>query len=116
MVDLVGSYQFDDQVTEGGDVFARDPYILRFRCLNTGEKRFLFEGFYMQNVSAQMWRSIWGFFCYLCVHLSAEGPGDDSSSHQTGGLGEGAGRALRRFPERHPEVGNRRKMETSPVE
>lgn len=37
MVDLVGSYQFDDQVTEGGDVFARDPYILRFRCLNTGE-------------------------------------------------------------------------------
>ncbi|KAF3855682.1 hypothetical protein F7725_016405 [Dissostichus mawsoni] len=22
-------------VTEGGDVFARDPYILRFRCLNT---------------------------------------------------------------------------------
>lgn len=36
VVDLVGSYQFDDQVTEGGDVFARDPYILRFRCLNTG--------------------------------------------------------------------------------
>ncbi|XP_033481895.1 deoxyribonuclease-1 [Epinephelus lanceolatus] len=35
LVDLVGSYQFDDQVTEGGDVFARDPYILRFRCLNT---------------------------------------------------------------------------------
>lgn len=39
VVDLVGSYQFDDQVTEGGDVFARDPYILRFRCLNTGEKK-----------------------------------------------------------------------------
>ncbi|KAK5873135.1 hypothetical protein PBY51_013776 [Eleginops maclovinus] len=35
LVDLVGSYQFDDQLTEGGDVFARDPYILRFRCLNT---------------------------------------------------------------------------------
>ncbi|XP_041810717.1 deoxyribonuclease gamma-like isoform X2 [Chelmon rostratus] len=35
MVDLVGSYQFDDLETEGGDVFARDPYILRFRCLNT---------------------------------------------------------------------------------
>ncbi|XP_075952279.1 deoxyribonuclease 1 like 4, tandem duplicate 1 isoform X1 [Anarhichas minor] len=35
LVDLVGSYQFDDQVAEGGDVFARDPYILRFRCLNT---------------------------------------------------------------------------------
>uniref|UniRef100_A0A3Q3X7S2 Deoxyribonuclease n=1 Tax=Mola mola TaxID=94237 RepID=A0A3Q3X7S2_MOLML len=35
LVDLVGSYQFDDQVTKGGDVFARDPYILRFRCLNT---------------------------------------------------------------------------------
>ncbi|XP_019952256.2 deoxyribonuclease 1 like 4, tandem duplicate 1 [Paralichthys olivaceus] len=35
MVDLVDSYQFDDQLTEGGDVFARDPYILRFRCLNT---------------------------------------------------------------------------------
>ncbi|XP_049590358.1 deoxyribonuclease 1 like 4, tandem duplicate 1 isoform X1 [Syngnathus scovelli] len=35
LVDLVGSYQFDDQVTEGGDVFARDPYILRFRCHDT---------------------------------------------------------------------------------
>nr|XP_020507805.1 deoxyribonuclease gamma-like isoform X1 [Labrus bergylta] len=35
LVDLVGSYQFDDTATEGGDVFARDPYILRFRCLNT---------------------------------------------------------------------------------
>ncbi|XP_061833574.1 deoxyribonuclease-1-like isoform X2 [Nerophis lumbriciformis] len=35
LVDLVGSYQFDDQVTDGGDVFARDPYILRFRCHNT---------------------------------------------------------------------------------
>lgn len=35
LVDLVGSYQFDDKATEGGDVFARDPYILRFRCLNT---------------------------------------------------------------------------------
>ncbi|KAF7644558.1 hypothetical protein LDENG_00219870 [Lucifuga dentata] len=35
LVDLVGSYQFDDQVTEGGDVFAREPYILRFKCLNT---------------------------------------------------------------------------------
>uniref|UniRef100_A0A8C5E140 Deoxyribonuclease n=1 Tax=Gouania willdenowi TaxID=441366 RepID=A0A8C5E140_GOUWI len=35
LVDLVGSYQFDDTETEGGDVFARDPYILRFRCLNT---------------------------------------------------------------------------------
>ncbi|XP_072237622.1 deoxyribonuclease 1 like 4, tandem duplicate 1 [Leuresthes tenuis] len=35
LVDLVGSHQFDDEVTEGGDVFARDPYILRFRCLNT---------------------------------------------------------------------------------
>ncbi|KAM4588927.1 deoxyribonuclease 1 like 4, tandem duplicate 1 isoform 2-T2 [Odontesthes bonariensis] len=35
LVDLVGSHQFDDELTEGGDVFARDPYILRFRCLNT---------------------------------------------------------------------------------
>ncbi|XP_024857949.1 deoxyribonuclease 1 like 4, tandem duplicate 1 [Kryptolebias marmoratus] len=35
LVDLVGSYQFDDVASEGGDVFARDPYILRFRCLNT---------------------------------------------------------------------------------
>ncbi|XP_054640486.1 deoxyribonuclease 1 like 4, tandem duplicate 1 [Dunckerocampus dactyliophorus] len=35
LVDLVGSYQFDDQVTDSGDVFARDPYILRFRCHNT---------------------------------------------------------------------------------
>ncbi|XP_047439045.1 deoxyribonuclease 1 like 4, tandem duplicate 1 [Mugil cephalus] len=35
MVDLVGSYQFDDELSGEGDVFARDPYILRFRCLNT---------------------------------------------------------------------------------
>ncbi|XP_038162710.1 deoxyribonuclease gamma-like [Cyprinodon tularosa] len=35
LVDLVGSYQFDDEKTEGLDVFARDPYILGFRCLNT---------------------------------------------------------------------------------
>ncbi|XP_061641082.1 deoxyribonuclease 1 like 4, tandem duplicate 1 isoform X5 [Phyllopteryx taeniolatus] len=36
LVDLVGSYQFDDQATDGSDVFARDPYILRFRCHGTG--------------------------------------------------------------------------------
>lgn len=36
LVDLVGSYQFDDQVTDSGDVFARDPYILRFQCHHTG--------------------------------------------------------------------------------
>ncbi|XP_061687525.1 deoxyribonuclease 1 like 4, tandem duplicate 1 isoform X3 [Syngnathoides biaculeatus] len=35
LVDLVGSYQFDDQETDGSDVFARDPYILRFRCHRT---------------------------------------------------------------------------------
>ncbi|XP_078139651.1 deoxyribonuclease 1 like 4, tandem duplicate 1 [Centroberyx gerrardi] len=35
LVDLVGSYQFDDLTIEREDIFARDPYILRFRCLNT---------------------------------------------------------------------------------
>ncbi|XP_061582619.1 deoxyribonuclease-1-like isoform X1 [Cololabis saira] len=35
LVDLVGSFQFDDEEMEGMDVFARDPYILRFRCLST---------------------------------------------------------------------------------
>ncbi|KAL6112346.1 uncharacterized protein ACO6RY_09124 [Pungitius sinensis] len=35
LLDLVGSYQFDDEEAEGGDIFAREPYILRFRCLNT---------------------------------------------------------------------------------
>ncbi|KAM3837918.1 deoxyribonuclease-1-like [Diretmus argenteus] len=35
LVDLVGTYQFDDQLTAEEDIFARDPYILRFRCLNT---------------------------------------------------------------------------------
>nr|XP_040060267.1 deoxyribonuclease 1 like 4, tandem duplicate 1 [Gasterosteus aculeatus aculeatus] len=34
-VNLVDSYQFDDVEADGGDVFAREPYILRFRCLNT---------------------------------------------------------------------------------
>ncbi|XP_028262118.1 deoxyribonuclease 1 like 4, tandem duplicate 1 [Parambassis ranga] len=35
MVDLVDTYQFDDVSSGEGDVFARDPYILRFRCHNT---------------------------------------------------------------------------------
>ncbi|KAM4583493.1 deoxyribonuclease 1 like 4, tandem duplicate 1 [Fundulus diaphanus] len=35
LVDLEDSYQFDDEKTEGRDVYDRDPYILRFRCLNT---------------------------------------------------------------------------------
>ncbi|XP_068196609.1 deoxyribonuclease 1 like 4, tandem duplicate 1 [Antennarius striatus] len=35
MVDVVGSHQFNDEETGGGDIFARDPYILRFRCLDT---------------------------------------------------------------------------------
>ncbi|XP_045884394.1 deoxyribonuclease 1 like 4, tandem duplicate 1 [Micropterus dolomieu] len=35
MVKLVDTYQFDDKKTEGTDVFARDPYILRFKCFNT---------------------------------------------------------------------------------
>ncbi|XP_030585008.1 deoxyribonuclease 1 like 4, tandem duplicate 1 [Archocentrus centrarchus] len=35
LVDLVDTYQFDDVVTEGADVFDRDPYILRFRCHST---------------------------------------------------------------------------------
>ncbi|KAK5602704.1 hypothetical protein CRENBAI_003683 [Crenichthys baileyi] len=35
LVDLVDSYQYDDEKTEGEDVFARDPYILRFRCPNS---------------------------------------------------------------------------------
>lgn len=51
VVDLVGTYQFDDQVTEGGDVFARDPYILRFRCLNTGDDSCFFS---TRNVSAHV--------------------------------------------------------------
>uniref|UniRef100_A0A665X9W0 Deoxyribonuclease n=1 Tax=Echeneis naucrates TaxID=173247 RepID=A0A665X9W0_ECHNA len=35
LVELVGSYQFDDELTIGGDFFSRDPYILRFRCIDT---------------------------------------------------------------------------------
>jgi len=35
LVDLIGSYQFDDEKTSKEDVFARDPYILRFTCLCT---------------------------------------------------------------------------------
>ncbi|XP_047203540.1 deoxyribonuclease 1 like 4, tandem duplicate 1 isoform X2 [Girardinichthys multiradiatus] len=35
LVDLVDSYQYDDEKTGGEDVFARDPYILRFRCPNS---------------------------------------------------------------------------------
>ncbi|XP_072296094.1 deoxyribonuclease-1-like isoform X1 [Eucyclogobius newberryi] len=35
LVNLVGSYQFEDSKTLNQDVFARDPYILRFRCPTT---------------------------------------------------------------------------------
>ncbi|XP_021162928.2 deoxyribonuclease-1 [Fundulus heteroclitus] len=34
-VDLLDSYQFDDEKTKGQDVIDRDPYILRFNCQNT---------------------------------------------------------------------------------
>lgn len=63
----------------------------------------------------ELWICIWWVFFLAICDLSAEGPGDDSRSHQTGGLGEGAGRALRRFPACHQDVGNRRKMETLPA-
>uniref|UniRef100_A0A7N8X7F9 Deoxyribonuclease n=2 Tax=Mastacembelus armatus TaxID=205130 RepID=A0A7N8X7F9_9TELE len=35
IVNLVDSYQFDDQVAKGKDVIDRDPYVLRFSCVNT---------------------------------------------------------------------------------
>ncbi|KAM6980347.1 deoxyribonuclease gamma-like [Aplochiton taeniatus] len=34
-VNLIDSYQYDDVKTQQVDVFSRDPYILRFKCLNT---------------------------------------------------------------------------------
>lgn len=38
VVKLVDTYQFDDVLTEGKDVFDRDPFILRFQCPNAGIK------------------------------------------------------------------------------
>ncbi|KAJ0065377.1 hypothetical protein NL108_007572, partial [Boleophthalmus pectinirostris] len=35
LVDLVDTYQFDDIGTLSYDVFARDPYIVRFKCLTS---------------------------------------------------------------------------------
>ncbi|XP_061075010.1 deoxyribonuclease gamma-like [Conger conger] len=35
IVDLVGSYQYEDSQVGDEDAFAREPYILRFTCLNT---------------------------------------------------------------------------------
>ncbi|KAG9340598.1 hypothetical protein JZ751_021153 [Albula glossodonta] len=35
LVDLVGSYQYEDDQVGDKDVFAREPYILRFACLDT---------------------------------------------------------------------------------
>ncbi|KAG5836592.1 hypothetical protein ANANG_G00257210 [Anguilla anguilla] len=35
LVDLVGSYQYEDNQVGDEDAFAREPYILRFTCLNT---------------------------------------------------------------------------------
>uniref|UniRef100_A0A8C7CUG3 Deoxyribonuclease n=1 Tax=Oncorhynchus kisutch TaxID=8019 RepID=A0A8C7CUG3_ONCKI len=35
LVDLVGSWQYEDNQVGDVDAFAREPYILRFKCLNT---------------------------------------------------------------------------------
>ncbi|XP_056095314.1 deoxyribonuclease 1 like 4, tandem duplicate 1 isoform X3 [Rhinichthys klamathensis goyatoka] len=35
MVDLVGSYQYDDKQPGDEDAFAREPYVLRFKCHKT---------------------------------------------------------------------------------
>lgn len=35
LVNLVGTYQFDDTKTLNDDAFSRDPYILRFKCPTT---------------------------------------------------------------------------------
>jgi hypothetical protein len=37
LVDLVGSWQYEDNQVGDVDAFAREPYILRFKCLNTGK-------------------------------------------------------------------------------
>ena len=42
LVDMVGFYQYDDEETVKEDILARDPYILRFRCPNTGAFFFFF--------------------------------------------------------------------------
>uniref|UniRef100_A0A8C6SF75 Endonuclease/exonuclease/phosphatase domain-containing protein n=1 Tax=Neogobius melanostomus TaxID=47308 RepID=A0A8C6SF75_9GOBI len=35
LMNLIGTYQFDDQKTLNEDAFSRDPYILRFKCPTT---------------------------------------------------------------------------------
>ena len=35
-VSLTDSYQYEDNQAGDEDVFAREPYILRFTCLHTG--------------------------------------------------------------------------------
>lgn len=79
MVDLVGSYQFDDQATQGGDVFARDPYILRFRCMNTGRRHIQFS----PPPNQESCYSAVNHSVYLGDHRSAERPCDDPSPHKT---------------------------------
>lgn len=58
------SYQFDDVMSKGEDVFARDPYILRFSCPTTG-------GCHQKG---SMWRSCEHtfdpFFLALCAFTS----------------------------------------------
>ncbi len=36
-MDLVGSYQYEDDLPGNEDAFAREPYALRFRCPTTGK-------------------------------------------------------------------------------
>lgn len=36
-MDLVGSYQYQDDQPGDEDAFAREPYVLRFKCHKTGK-------------------------------------------------------------------------------
>lgn len=43
VVDLIASYQYKDNQPGDEDAFAREPYVLRFKCHKTGKVQHIFS-------------------------------------------------------------------------
>lgn len=66
IVDLVDSYQYEDNQHDDFDAFAREPYILRFKCHNTGQ-----FGCIITKLHALTCECVDLFMCSFCFFMSA---------------------------------------------
>lgn len=102
-MNFIGSYQFDDCKTLKEDVFSRDPYILRFTCLTTGEPYPKTPVLLSLQYSPRVGLSLNWFVS------RAAGPGADPRSHNAWRLRDRAGQTLRCVSGRQEKVGDWRK-------